>query len=154
MPCKRVEPCHCIYTKENCSGPLPESGGVPVLQTTKPFDPTKKVQTRQGAPARIICVDRRGKISNDGKQNLSIVALVDCAGVEAVRAYYSDGKSPDMHPEHDLLNVLVDRYRWVTKTWGPLEIEMEYRTQEEAKHQWGDTVIGHIPETLLQDYAK
>ena len=51
---------------------------------TKPFDPTKPVQTRDGHKARIVCTDRKGTVS--------IVALVERYSHENAVYYGSDGR--------------------------------------------------------------
>jgi hypothetical protein len=68
---------------------------------TKPFDPTKPVQTRDGRKARIICTDRKW---ND---KYPLVALVtSAAGEEYVVAYRTNGKYIFTDKdEDDLINI-------------------------------------------------
>lgn len=70
---------------------------------TKPFDPTKPVQTRDGRPARIICCDRK-------HHNNHIVALVSGRdGAEQVYKYPASGLIYEVYTgrQHndDLINV-------------------------------------------------
>jgi len=64
------------------------------------FDPAKPVQTRDGLPARIICINARG--------DLPLIALVKFPnGSEEVRWFAEDGSynSADPQSRRDLINV-------------------------------------------------
>jgi len=65
------------------------------------FDPTKPVQTRDGRPARILCIDARG--------DLPIIALVGAPAPgesEYVQRYTADGRGyRNALLHHDLINV-------------------------------------------------
>lgn len=74
------------------------------------FDPTKPVQTRDGRPARILCVD--AKIS----KTAPIVALVDRPGEdgELLDFYDADGRaSCSISGGNDLVNVPQTVGRWI-----------------------------------------
>lgn len=73
--------------------------------TTKIFDPTKPVQTRDGRKARIICTDKQG--------SFPIVALILNKTHEALIVYYTDGSSRDsLGAAIDLVNVPVKTSTW------------------------------------------
>ena len=71
---------------------------------TKPFDPTKPVQTRDGRKARIICTDRKHR---DG----AIIALISYPegtpheGEEFPITYYDDGMYRPCPMPLDLVNI-------------------------------------------------
>lgn len=73
---------------------------------SKPFDPTKPVQTRNGNPARIICTNKKG--------NIPIVACVTIGEQEVVKTYCVDGyffPSRDKD-ENDLINIPPKKEGW------------------------------------------
>lgn len=76
----------------------------------KDFDASRPVQTRSGAPARIIAVDRQ---CGNG---YSMVALVTHSGRESVAEYTSDGRAllgTDAPNDEDLVNVVVESSHFI-----------------------------------------
>lgn len=75
---------------------------------TKPFDPTKPVQTRSGRAARIICADRRDP---EGR-TLVACTLDPLAGTEYVGVYLPDGRKNlgEGYADLDLVNIPARGY--------------------------------------------
>lgn len=97
---------------------------------SKPFDPTKPVQTRSGQPARILCCDAK---TYDKR---CIIALVkEASDNETVMIYHSDGKYHLNEEKNvDLVNIpdsrWVNIYRYLNQSephFGPV-----YKTKEKA----------------------
>lgn len=80
---------------------------------TKPFDPTKPVQTRDGRPARIIAT---GVKSRD--PSMSVVAiLTEPDGMETLHTFNKNGfwSRDQFLPEIDLINIPEKREVWLNK---------------------------------------
>jgi len=102
---------------------------------TKPFDPTKPVQTRDGRKARIICTDKESVHT--------IVALIKkSCGTEYAQTYLRDGLCY-LHREsdEDLINIPERKSRWqglfengTTGVFCP--------SKKEIEHRYPDTTIG------------
>jgi hypothetical protein len=75
---------------------------------SKPFDPTKPVQTRDGRPARILC-------ANVKRSAWPIVAAVtDPDGSESVVSYTAKGRELRLQEtENDLLNAPEETTEWI-----------------------------------------
>lgn len=101
-------------TGKHCSGALPNLQNVPevpsketTVPASRPFDPTKPVQTRDGRKARIICSDRAGPSGN-----YPIVALFGDS--ESLETYTADGRShSEQTNARDLVNVPERTERFV-----------------------------------------
>ena len=77
------------------------------MNSEKPFDPTKPVETRSGRPARIICTDKKG-----GSPIVALVQFLN-GGNEYPQYYRNDGSSAVMSPREDLVNVPVRTSKFV-----------------------------------------
>lgn len=90
------------------------------------FDPTKPVRTRDGRPARIICVDRQNKYP--------IVALVTEAGQELVCLFTRAGKNYAIGPEsdEDLVNIPQRHERWIVVGHGGDSVVL-HRSEADAR---------------------
>lgn len=77
---------------------------------TKPFDPTRPYQRRDGKPAKIICDDLAGS-------NYTIVyrTPTECGTVETIIRCRSDGLVSGYPSPHDLVNIpeTIEIERWV-----------------------------------------
>lgn len=83
---------------------------------TKPFDPTKPIQTRAGRAARIICADRRDP---DGRTIVACFTLdVSPLGPEYVGVYLPDGRKNvgAGYSDLDLVNIPERGYIVVWET--------------------------------------
>jgi len=100
------------------------------------FNPTKPIQTRDGKPARILCIDARG--------DLPIVALVGAPGEsEYVQRYTADGcaylgQRGTPSSRLDLINVPEKR---VLHVWVNV-------------HSDEDVVIGYSSVDLAEQWAR
>ena len=92
---------------------------------TKPFDPTKPAQLRDGRPVRIVCTDK--------KDDYPIIALVtESNGVEILHVRKSDG-THGYWPSCDLVNIPTKRSGFVNLYRG---------TQNDALIRSGPQVYG------------
>lgn len=101
---------------------------------TKPFDPTKPVQTRDGHSVRILCTDRLG-------YKTPIIGLINQNSHETVYMWTKDGRSHfDSFKEEtnfDLVNVPVKKSGWIN-LWNFTDVKglpiptKIYETKEEA----------------------
>jgi hypothetical protein len=104
---------------------------------SKPFDPTKPVQTRDGRKARIVCTDSRAS-------DMPIIALAEMGGwaphLEYAFGCYADGRvSKDRDDDLDLVNIpekvtgYVNVYR---SNGGEAWTGKIYRSRELADLNW------------------
>ena len=75
---------------------------------TKPFEPTKPVQTRDGRKARILCKDLNSDVYT------IVAATMENNGTESVRLYTNTGQILVGKPNHDLdlVNIPKRTSRW------------------------------------------
>lgn len=79
--------------------------------TTKPFDPTKPVQTHSGLPARILCTDRA---PSKHEEIRPILALIKSGSAEYASVFRSDGKKYGHRDDPwDLVNIPEKHKRWI-----------------------------------------
>ena len=95
---------------------------------TKPFDPTKPVQTRDGRKVRILCIDRKDDID-------PIVGLVDDNGRERISSWRENGKyyhNREGIYGYDLVNIPEHKSAWGNVySYGSPSILL-YGTKEDA----------------------
>lgn len=119
---------------------------------TKPFDPTKPVQTKDGKPARIICTDRLDS-------SIPIVALINFNRAEGLMCYRSDGTVlGDSQSNLNLVNIpdITKQYRIVTKkgnafnqTFDSLELARNHTKYQIPTNQY-EGIAGYT-ETVYTD---
>lgn len=77
---------------------------------TKPFDPTKPVQTRNGKSARILCTNRKpDRFLGDRP----IIALTDHGSGEIAEYFFADGRRSLDISSADLVNIRTKYFGWV-----------------------------------------
>ncbi len=97
----------------------------PEKPMTKPFDPSKPVQTRDGRKARIIATDRQG--------HEPLIALVtEPQGHECIYAFQPSGVCHPRAPGHadDLVNIVEKHVRWINIYNGGCSVP--HKTKPEA----------------------
>lgn len=77
---------------------------------TKPFDPTKPCQTRDGRAARIVDNNVLSAIS---KQHRLAVIITDRTGYDSIHVYQTNGINVQGHRDWDLINIPKKHKRWV-----------------------------------------
>ncbi len=107
--------------------------------------PERKVVTRDGRDARIICTDRKSDISFDGP----IFALVEDIkeGREYCYSYASDGKVCNIESDIDLFFAPIKHTDYINLYHGSLGYFLggrEYSTEEEAKAVAADAGDAYI----------
>lgn len=109
------------------------------MDSTKKFDPTKPVQTRDGRPVRILCTDVKS-------QRFPIVAAVlDSNGFERVITYATDGRELiRTETELDLMNIPEETTEWVNY-YEDIQSPSVWKTCEEA-----DVFAAHYREALFK----
>ena len=115
-------------------------------------NPQKKIITRDGLPARIICTDK--VCDNKGSQK-PIIALVNFGDREVVYPYSSDGTSAPYLPKYDLFFVPVKREGWINIYKYNLSSlitpgSQVYNTKEEAEAAIGSGLVDYISTIKIQ----
>ena len=86
----------------------------------------KKVQTRDGHNARIICTNRKDPVK-------PIVALIEKEGKELIVFYSNNGKCDPEHPEGDLVMVTEKKVRYLNIYDDEVVGNTLFDTEAEAK---------------------
>lgn len=79
--------------------------------TTKTFDPTKPVQTRDGRAARIICTDRKDTAVNNPCPLIALVTQVN--GLESYYNFQLNGRFSIYTTKSDADLINIPEERWV-----------------------------------------
>lgn len=110
--------------------------------TTKPFDPTKPVQTRDGRKARIICTNRKASSGTNRPVVALIEALTPLEG-ESLILYTSEGyfNLPGEPSGLDLINVLEKHETEVVFWCWPHELKTVYVARSFSTVQVGGQVL-------------
>ena len=119
----------------------------PTPSETKPFDPTKPVQLRDGTPARVICVDRRGQYP--------IVAV--SGGDDRITTHRSGGEqSFGLMGPRDLINIPPATRKvevwvnWYNKSGNPRGVYTIKNAADAAAAAWPCIARKHFTLTLVE----